>query len=56
VSIMSILTTKSIRKVRLEVLFVVIPLAYFVIVSLGVLVTLILVSPSGLVLLGVISS
>jgi hypothetical protein len=46
---MAMLTAKSARKVRPEVVVV-------VIVPLGVLVTLILVSPSRLILLGVISS
>jgi hypothetical protein len=49
------LTEKSTREVRLE-LFVVVPsFSFVVIVPLGVLVTPILVSPSRLVLLGVIS-
>jgi hypothetical protein len=56
VSIMTMLTTKSAREFRPEVVVVVPPLAFVVIVPLGVLVTLILVAPSRLVLLGVISS
>jgi hypothetical protein len=56
VSVMSMLTAKRKREVHLEVFFVVPPLVFVVIVPLKVLVTLILVSPSRLVLLGVISS
>jgi hypothetical protein len=56
VSIMSILTAKSAREVRSEVFVVFLPLAFVVTVPLGVLVTLILVSPNGLVLLGVVSA
>jgi hypothetical protein len=55
VSIMSILTTETIREVRPEIFFV-LPLSFVVIVSLGVLVALILVPPNEMVLLGVISS
>jgi hypothetical protein len=51
---MSMLTAKSPREVRMEVVFVVPPLAFVVIVPLGVLVTLILVAPNRLVFLGVI--
>jgi hypothetical protein len=53
-SIMTMLNTKGIREVRLEVV-VVPPLAFVVISPLGVLVPLILVAPNRLVLLGVIS-
>jgi len=57
VSIMSMLTAKSTREVRSEVVVVFVPPLLFVdIVPLGVLVTLILVAPNRLVLLGVISS
>jgi hypothetical protein len=56
VSIMSILTAKRIREVHLEVFIVIIPLAFVVIVPLGVMFTVFLVSPIGLVLLGVIST
>jgi hypothetical protein len=56
VSIMPIFTTKSIGEVHLEVVIVVLPLVFVVIVPLGVLVTLILVPPSRLVFLGVIST
>jgi hypothetical protein len=55
VSIMSIITAKNSREVRTEVV-VVIPLEFVVIVPLGVMVTLILVSPSKSILLGVIST
>jgi hypothetical protein len=55
VSMMSMFTSKSAREVLLEVFFFVPPLVFVVIVPLGVLFTLILVSPSRLVLLGVIS-
>jgi uncharacterized membrane protein len=51
---MTMLTTKGTREVRLEVV-VVPPLAFVVISPLGVLVPLILVAPSRLVLLGVVS-
>jgi hypothetical protein len=54
VSVISMLTTKSAREVHLEVVVVVPPLAFVFIVPLGVMVTLVLVSPSGLGLLGVI--
>jgi hypothetical protein len=56
VSIMSIFTTKSAREVSLEV--IVLPLSWLIVIvsPLGVLVSLILVAPSGMVLLGVISS
>jgi hypothetical protein len=54
-SIMSIFTTKRKSEVRTEV-FVVLPLVFFIIVPLGVLVSLIFVAPSGLVLLGVFSA
>jgi hypothetical protein len=56
VNIMSILTTKSTREFFPEVVFVVLPLAFVVIVPFGVMVTLILVSPSRLVLLEVVST
>ena len=55
-SIMSILTSKSTMEVHPEIVVVVLPLAFFVIVPLRVLVTLILVAPNKLVLLGVIST
>jgi len=55
VGIMSILTTKSAREVRLKVFVVVPPLVFVVIVPLGLLVSLILIFPSRFVLLGVIS-
>jgi hypothetical protein len=54
VSIMTMLTTKNAREVHPEVVVVVPPLAFVVIVPLGVLVTLVLVAPNRLVLLGVI--
>jgi hypothetical protein len=56
VSLMSMLTAKRTREVHLQVVVVVPPLSFVFIVPLGVLVTLILVSPSRLVLLGVNSS
>jgi hypothetical protein len=56
VSLMSMITAKITREVHLEVVVVVPPLLFIVIVPLGVLVTLILVAPNRLVLLGVISS
>jgi hypothetical protein len=56
VSIMSILTAKSAREVCPKVFVVFLPFTFFFIVPLGVLVTSILVSPSRLVLLGVVSS
>jgi hypothetical protein len=52
---MTMLTAKGTREVRLEVVVVVPPLAFFVTSPLGVLVPLILVSPSKLVLLGGVS-
>jgi hypothetical protein len=55
VSIMAILTTKGTREVCLDVVAI-LPLVFVVIASLGVLIPLILISPSRLVLLGVISS
>jgi hypothetical protein len=54
-SIMTMLTAKSTREVFLEVVVVVPPLAFVVIFPLGVLVTLVLVSPNKLIYLGVIS-
>jgi hypothetical protein len=51
VSVMSMLTTKSAREFCLEVVVVVPPLVFVVIIPLGVL-----VAPSRLVLMGVISS
>jgi hypothetical protein len=56
VSIMSILTTKSTREVRPEIVVVVLPLEFVIIVPLGVLVSLILVAPKGMILLGIIFS
>jgi hypothetical protein len=56
VGVISMLTAKRTREFYLEVVVAIPPLAFVVIVPLGVLVTLILVSPSRLVLLGVISS
>jgi hypothetical protein len=55
VSTMAMLTTKSTREVHLEVVVFFPPLAFFVISPLGVLVPLILIPPSRLVLLGVVS-
>jgi uncharacterized protein with PQ loop repeat len=55
VCIMSILTTKNAREFSPNIV-VVLPLSFFIIVLLGVLVALILIAPSGMVLLGVISS
>jgi hypothetical protein len=55
VSIMTMITAKSTREVLLELVVVVPPLAFVFISPLGVLVTLVLVSPNRLVLLGVIS-
>jgi hypothetical protein len=55
VSIMTMLTAKRKREVRLEVVVFVPPLVVVVISPLRVLVTLVLVAPSRLVLLGVIS-
>jgi hypothetical protein len=55
VSIMTMLTAMSAREVHPDVVIFVPPLAFVVIVPLGVLVTLILVAPSRLVLLGFIS-
>jgi hypothetical protein len=55
VSIMSILTTKRAREVFPKVVVVILPLDFVVSVPLGILVTLILVAPSRLVLLGVVS-
>jgi hypothetical protein len=54
VSIMTMLTAKRTREVRPKVV-VVPPLVFVVITPLGFLVPLILVSPSRLVLLGVVS-
>jgi hypothetical protein len=56
VGVMSILTTKTVREVCPNIVVVLLPLAFFFIVPLGVLVALILVAPCGLVLLGVIPS
>jgi hypothetical protein len=56
VGIMSVLTVKSAREVHPEIFIVFLPLAFVVIIPMGVLVTLILVSPSRLVLLGVVST
>jgi hypothetical protein len=56
VTIMTILTTKSIREFYMKDVVLIPPLAFFFILPLGVLVTLILVSPSRMVLFGVISS
>jgi hypothetical protein len=55
VSIMTMLTTKRTREVHPEVVVFVPPSAFVFISPLGVLVTLFLVSPSRLVLLGGIS-
>jgi ABC-type microcin C transport system permease subunit YejB len=55
VSIIYILTTKSARELHLEIV-VGLPLSFVAIFPLGALVSLILVSPNGMVLLGVISS
>jgi hypothetical protein len=55
VSVVSMLTTKRAREFCLEVVVVFPPLAFVVIFPLGVLVTLILVAPSRLDLLGFIS-
>jgi hypothetical protein len=55
VCIVSILTTESAREVSSKIV-VVLPLSFVIIFPLWVLVALILVSPSGMVLLGVISS
>jgi hypothetical protein len=55
VSVMAVLTIKRARKVCLEVVVFVPPLMFIVMAPLGVLVTLVLVSPNRLVLLGVIS-
>jgi hypothetical protein len=54
VSIMSILTKNITREVFPEIVVVFLPLVFCVIVPLGVLVDLILVSPSGMILLRVI--
>jgi hypothetical protein len=53
VSIITMLTTKSAREVLLKRVVVFPPLAFVFIFPLGVLVTLVLVSPSRLVLLGI---
>jgi hypothetical protein len=53
VSIMAILTAKGTREVCLNI-FVVLPLEFFFISPLGVVVPLILVAPGKLVLLGVV--
>jgi hypothetical protein len=55
VSIMTMLTKKGTREVLPEVVVVIPPLAFVVIAPLGVSVPLILVSPSKLALLGVVS-
>jgi hypothetical protein len=55
VCIMSILTTESIREVSPNIV-VLLPLSFVIIFPLGVLVALILIVPSGMDLLGVISS
>ena len=55
VSVMAILTEKGTRKVFPKVFVVVPPLVFFVISPLEVMVPLILVAPSRLVLLGVVS-
>jgi hypothetical protein len=54
-SIMSILTKKNAREVCSKI-FVVLSWSFVVIIPLGVLVSLIPISPNGMVLLGVISS
>jgi hypothetical protein len=56
VSVMAKLTINNAREVHPEVVVVVPSLVFFFIVPLGVLVTLVLVAPSRLVLLGVIST
>ena len=55
VSIMTKLTTNSIKEVSSEVFIVVPPLEFVFISPMGVLVTLVLVAPRRLILLGVIS-
>jgi hypothetical protein len=54
VSVMAMITTKSTREVISEVVVVIPPLGFIVIISLGVMVTFIVVSTNRLVLLGVI--